>query len=178
MATQPEIIPAKTLWQATSAAVIIGLLVLVTAILPAQYNIDPTGIGNLLGLTALSPAQLSEAKTADKSESVAGAGEQTVELVIPSQSGLEYKMEMAAGNSLDYQWQTDGERIYFDLHGEPAGDTTGYFKSYTIAKAAKMEGSFIAPFAGSHGWYFKNEGRDTITIKLTINGEFDHARIL
>lgn len=178
MTTQPEIMPAKTLWQATGAAVIIGLLVLVTAILPAQYNIDPTGIGDVLGLTALSPEQLSKAKIADKSEADAGVGEQTVELVIPSQSGLEYKMDMAAGNSLDYQWQTDGERIYFDLHGEPAGDTTGYFKSYTIAKAAKMEGSFIAPFAGSHGWYFKNEGWDTITIKLTINGDFDHSRIL
>ena len=50
-------IPAKQLWLATLTAIAAGLVTLVTVIMPAEYNIDPTGIGARLGLTALSPEQ-------------------------------------------------------------------------------------------------------------------------
>ena len=35
----------------------VGLLVLLAAILPAEFGIDPLGIGNLTGLTELSRAE-------------------------------------------------------------------------------------------------------------------------
>ena len=38
----------------------------------------------------------------------------------------------------DHEWLTDGES-YFDLHGEPEGDTTGYFESYAIATTNEMK---------------------------------------
>ena len=54
---------AKQLWLATAAAFVIGLVTLVLVIMPAEYNIDPTGVGSALGLTALSPEKLAEAET-------------------------------------------------------------------------------------------------------------------
>ena len=33
---------------------VIAAIVLVTIVLPAEYNVDPTGIGRMLGLTSLS----------------------------------------------------------------------------------------------------------------------------
>jgi hypothetical protein len=51
------------------------------------------------------------------------------------------------------QTEHDGTPLYFDLHGEPQGDTTGYFESYAIATLRAMKGSFTSPFSGSHGWY-------------------------
>ena len=177
-----EQVSAKTLWQATAGAVVVGLIVLVTLIMPAEYNEDPTGIGAMLGLTALSPEALEAAKNAQNEQS-GSAGESDslgdfAQLVIPPMSGLEYKMSMTQGAQVTFEWMTDGAEVYVDMHGEPKGDTTGYFKSYTIARASKMEGSFIAPFEGSHGWYFKNETGEPISIQLFFNGEYQNPHLL
>ena len=73
---------------------------------------------------------------------------------------------------MNYEWSSNGGDIYVDLHGEPAGDTTGYFESYTIATVATMKGSFTAPFAGSHGWYWKNKTAQAIDIQLSVSGSY------
>lgn len=46
----------KSLLKATVVAIIVGGLILVTTVLPAEYSIDPTGIGAKLGLTKLGEA--------------------------------------------------------------------------------------------------------------------------
>ena len=54
---QPEYIPIasnKTLLVATISALVISVLIYFTVILPAEYNLDPTGIGKSMGLTVLS----------------------------------------------------------------------------------------------------------------------------
>ena len=71
-----------------------------------------------------------------------------------------------------YEWVTDGGELYVDLHGEPKGDTTGYFESYTIATTDEMKGSFTVPFDGSHGWYWKNTSEKDITIQLIFSGDY------
>ncbi len=43
----------KKIIVATFAALIIGIIILVTAVLPAEYGIDPTGIGKRAGFTKL-----------------------------------------------------------------------------------------------------------------------------
>ena len=73
---------------------------------------------------------------------------------------------------LEYEWTSNNTPLYFDLHGEPKGDTTGYFESYTIATSDEMKGSFTTPFAGSHGWYWKNTTESPITVKLIVKGEY------
>ena len=73
---------------------------------------------------------------------------------------------------MEYVWITDGEPLYFDLHGEPEGDTTGYFESYAIATLAEMKGSFTAPFTGVHGWYWKNNSDSPVAVQLIVKGEY------
>ena len=41
---------------ATAGALAIAIVVLVTTVLPAEYNVDPLGTGRALGLTALATA--------------------------------------------------------------------------------------------------------------------------
>jgi len=53
-ASPPE--PRK-LALATASAAIVAALVLVTAVLPAEYGLDPTGVGGLTGFVRLSDAQ-------------------------------------------------------------------------------------------------------------------------
>ncbi|MCC2637440.1 MAG: hypothetical protein K0Q68_1159 [Moraxellaceae bacterium] len=57
---------ANSLIKATAVALAIATVVLVTAVLPAEYGIDPTGLGSRLGLTALSgPAATVASPTAE-----------------------------------------------------------------------------------------------------------------
>lgn len=161
----------STLIKASVAATIVAAIALLTLILPAEYNIDPTGIGQRLGLTVL--AQSAEASPVDP-ESVpeSTASQQVIEITVPANKGIEYKLQMEQYDKVTYEWMTDGSSLYFDLHGEPEGDTTGYFESYAIATLDTMKGSFTAPFSGSHGWYWKNTSNNAVAIQLILNGRF------
>ncbi len=168
-------VSTKTLVKASITATVVAAIALVTFILPAEYNLDPTGIGHNLGLTTL--AQVAESKTVDSADEtvteVSGSSDfKTIEVLVPAGRGVEYKFAMQQYSKMTYEWLTDGEALYFDLHGEPEGDTTGYFESYTIATANEIKGSFTAPFAGSHGWYWKNKSDKPIAVQLLVKGEY------
>jgi hypothetical protein len=168
----------KTLVKASIWAVIVAAIALVLIILPAEYNIDPTGVGGKLGLTALAnptaTVQNTNSSAPQSGVGVKGSDEfQIIEVSVPAGRGIEYKFYMQQYQKLTYEWLTDGGELYFDLHGEPQGDTTGYFESYTIADSAEMKGSFTAPFAGSHGWYWKNNSDDEIAVQLMVKGEYE-----
>lgn len=172
MSQQTATLTRKTLFRYTLFSLVFAAITLITIILPAEYNIDPTGIGHALGLTVLSqaeepsvPSTLST-KVADKNVA------ERVDIIVPENSGVEYKFSMAQHQKLTYQWLTSGTALYFDLHGEPKGDTTGYFESYAIATLNGMEGSFTTPFAGVHGWYWKNTTNSPVTVQLTFKGQY------
>lgn len=161
----------STLIKASVAATIVAAIALLTLILPAEYNIDPTGIGQRLGLTVL--AQSAEASPVDpESIQESTASQQVIEITVPANKGIEYKLQMQQYDKVTYEWMTDGSSLYFDLHGEPDGDTTGYFESYAIATLDAMKGSFTAPFSGSHGWYWKNTSNKSVAIQLILSGQF------
>jgi len=164
---------SKTLFKASVFAVIIAAIVLVLIILPAEYNIDPTGFGKASGLTQLSSTE--EAAEQKQTSSSNGSStttnkEDTVTIEVLAGEGLEYKFFLEQYQKLEYSWNTDGKVIYFDFHGEPQGDTTGFFESFTIATTNKMSGTLTTPFAGSHGWYWRNDSDSSTTITLKTKG--------
>ena len=146
----------------------IAALALILFVLPAEYDIDPTGLGQKMGLTALAPPTQNAMPQSLKQ----GVQRDAVVLTIPAGKGIEYKLHMQAYQKANYQWLTDEGQLYVDLHGEPDGDTTGYFESYTIASVSEMKGSFTAPFTGSHGWYWKNNSTQDIEIQLLFSGDY------
>ncbi|KKO45455.1 hypothetical protein WG68_10430 [Arsukibacterium ikkense] len=165
-------VSTKTLVKASVAAAVVAIIALVTLILPAEYNIDPTGIGKQLGLTSI--AQAANAEPAAAQTLAKGNDEfQTIEIIVPAGRGVEYKFAMPQYAKMTFEWLTDGEPLYYDLHGEPEGDTTGYFESYTIATNSEVKGSFTAPFAGSHGWYWKNKSDKPVAVQLMVKGQYD-----
>ena len=165
-------VSSKTLIKASVSAVIIAAIVLVTVILPAEYNIDPTGVGKKLGLTVLATAGEEPQPTASLTANKGTDEFQTIEVTVPAGRGIEYKFYMKQHEKMTYEWLTDGEPLYFDLHGEPEGDTTGYFESFAIATTNEMKGSFTAPFAGSHGWYWKNNSDSDVQVQLLFSGQY------
>ncbi len=165
----------KSLIKATIIALVIAAIALVTIILPSEYNIDPTGTGKKLGLTVLATSQTDEESeiTPEQNIKQVDSASKIIEVSVPAGRGIEYKFAMDQFAKMEYEWMTDGQPLYFDLHGEPEGDTTGYFESYAIATNAEMKGSFTAPFAGSHGWYWKNNSDQDVAIQLIVEGEFE-----
>ena len=154
----------------TLFSLVFAAVTLLTVILPAEYNIDPTGIGHKLGLTIFNNVN-AETVSPNSAEKPKGSIE-TIKVTVPAWLGVEYKFDMAQYQKIEYEWVTDGAALYFDLHGDPKGDTTGYFESYAKATLNEMKGSFTAPFSGAHGWYWKNTSASPVTVQLIVKGEY------
>ncbi len=96
----------------------------------------------------------------------------SISITIPAQGDTEYKFYMEKDATLDYAWETDGTELFFDFHGEPAGDTTGYFESFTKGIDSQSNGSLTTSFEGTHGWYWKNDTPSPVTIELKVTGAY------
>lgn len=96
----------------------------------------------------------------------------TLVVTIPARGDKEYKLYLVEGASLEYTWKTEGTKLFYDFHGEPAGDTTGYFKSFKKATAHQASGTLTASFTGTHGWYWKNNSASAVVITLRVKGEY------
>jgi len=161
-----------SLIKALAIAFFIASVLFITLVLPAEFGIDPTGTGNRLGLMNLVAVE-AEAPLVLR----AGEGDLTPRtdetvIAIPANSGLEYKFFLTQHGSLNYEWSADTP-LYFDLHGEPEGDTTGYFESYGAATVDEMKGTITTPFAGSHGWYWSNSTSEDIDVTLKTQGNYE-----
>jgi hypothetical protein len=171
------------------AAVIAGIL-LVIVVLPAEYGIDPTGIGQKLDLKNLSTttdektrpptlvAALVDVDSITHTEKTI-VTKQTVdyrsdtrEIVLAPGKGLEIKTRLAKGGSLIYAWKTkNGEKISHDFHGDPIHAKNDEFESFIEEKAvSESKAALIAPFTGVHGWYWKNTTSAPVTVLLQASG--------
>ena len=163
---------SRTPWailKATLLALVVAVLVLVVAVLPAEYGLDLTGAGRLLGLNALA----SEETTAIVSQERAYKTD-TIEFVLGSYESVEYKYRLDAAASLQYSWEATRPVIY-DFHAEPDGAPAGYAESFDQQTRGQSHGTYVAPFPGIHGWYWENPGTGDIAIRLTSAGFYSEA---
>ena len=50
----PNVLPSsRTLLRSTLLALAVAIALLVTTVLPAEFGVDPTGVGRVLGLTEM-----------------------------------------------------------------------------------------------------------------------------
>ena len=96
-----------------------------------------------------------------------------IKVPIRAKGEIEYKFRMKKGAKLQYAWESDGPTLFFDFHGEPKGDTTGYFKSYKESTNTKSSGFLTAPFEGIHGWYWKNSSNKPVVVTLKVKGDYE-----
>lgn len=111
--------------------------------------------------------------TLRQSERIDNNWKDSISILIPARGDKEYKLSLAKGATLDYTWETDnGSVLFYDFHGEPAGDTSGYFKSFEKSTEIQSTGSLSAVFSGTHGWYWKNNNTEAVTVTLKIRGDY------
>jgi hypothetical protein len=196
MPSQPSV-PAQQLLRSSAVAAAVAAVILGVAVLPAEYGIDPTGIGKMLGLTALHAAPAaSQMQTlpqpltppSEQGSQVSARGEQRALTIASRQSisyrtdrrditllpgqGLEMKALMSKGATLIYAWKTsDGAALEHDFHGEPVPAGPDEFESYIEDKnVSESNGALVAPFTGLHGWYWKNHNSTPVTLVLDASG--------
>jgi hypothetical protein len=156
---------------ATAGALVAAAIILVTAVLPAEYNIDPLGTGRLLGLSDLAGAATSGAiKRQD-----AAYKTNTASFVLGPYEFVEFKYRLEQGATMVYSWTATGPVIY-DFHSEPEGAPAGYAESFDKAQSPAAHGSYTAPFSGIHGWFWENPNSKLVTITLTTAGFYSSAQ--
>lgn len=103
--------------------------------------------------------------------------EDTVSIRVPAGKGLEFKMNVLKYGKVKYEWVTDRGVLFSDFHGEvkeenPDPNKKEYFQSYTEAYSNNVIGTFLAPYEGRHGWYFKNNSKTDIVVSLKLKGQY------
>ncbi len=166
------------------AALLVSGLLLVVAVLPAEYGVDPLGVGRRLGLTAMNDVkkgmdafQATRAASAGGAPTVApqerGYQHETVDFKLAPRGSIEYKYRLDKGEALLYSWKATG-LVNYELHAEPDGAPRGYAESYEKVNARNTaSGTLTAPFSGIHGWYWENPSDTEVTVTLSAAGFYN-----
>ena len=182
--------PKKTLLIATAGAALVGALIVVGAVLPAEYNQDPLGIGKATGLSRLwAPKEVSVDPTEGNQplarEYPAAWRSDVIEIPLGSGdlgvgSELEYKVRMKKGATLIYSWSVEGGtpgEFYYDMHGHtivPEGSKAEMVVStYKQDVGMGASGALIAPFDGIQGWYLQNQAVPPAKVTLKLAGFYE-----
>ncbi|PTQ10009.1 hypothetical protein CLG96_12760 [Sphingomonas oleivorans] len=190
MSTVPSSLPyqtsPRTLARASLAALAAGAAIVTLFVLPAEYGIDPTGIGGALGLTRMAGGEADEGADTPAVPAAAAApipeqnqasiakatplrSDEKV-LTLAPHSGIEVKARMKTGDHFVFRWQSTGP-VRMDMHGEPTHGPEGEFSTYWKQKdLSEAQGAFTAPFDGTHGWYWRNRGETPVTIRIKTSG--------
>jgi hypothetical protein len=184
-------------------AILAAAVVLVTVILPAEYNIDPTRLGAALGLTALNapaktvqvtdvvggnekyrdvpvpdfgePVPLPNPAVFQKKSSTSRSDALTITLQPGQQT--EIKALLKTAQVVTFSWSAEGGTVYTDFHGHEPGAGDDFWVRYEEQQSGTGgNGSLVAPFDGEHGWYWLSLSEQPVTIKLAVNGY--HEKII
>jgi hypothetical protein len=191
--TPPDAIGAaapskRTLLLSIAGAVAVAVVITFGAVLPAEYNQDPLGLGRATGLSRLwAPKEevVSPEAAGGPAARREAAAFRTDTFEIPlaadgdevRRNALEFKVRLPKGGTLLYSWQAEGlavpEDLMFDFHGHTvAAEAKGAVSvaDYEKASGAAANGSLTAPVDGIHGWYFRNRSDRPIKVRLKLSG--------
>ena len=189
---KPEDLPTKAQLRRSSIIAGIGAVAIgVMVYMPAELGKDPTGIGTILGLTEMgeikqqlkAEAEADALLHSDEQSSLMNdllglfvstahaqeAWQDTITFTLAPGEFTEIKATMAEGATLFYAWNSEGGRINFDLHAHAGGENVTYEKGRGKTEG---EGSFETPFAGDHGWFWRNRDDEAVTVTLQLRGDY------
>ena len=191
----PEELPSSAqLLRSTLLAFLAAIVILVTIVLPAEYNIDPTGIGRAIGLAEMGEIKQELAREAEEDRKMHGdqssllngllglfastahaqeSWRDEITFTLAPGEYTEVKLVMNEGDSAEYAWSTDGGRINYDLHAHGGGKSVDYVKGRGETSG---EGGFEAPFAGDHGWFWRNRDKVDVTVTLKTRGDYSEVK--
>lgn len=200
---KPEDLPTPAqLRRSTLIAVIVAAVIGVTVVLPAEYAIDPTGLGGPTGLQEMGEIKQQLQREADEDDHHSDASQETHSLAnavfglligtahaqsvdastewtdeavftLAPGEGYEIKLTMTEGAVAEFEWIAEGGRINYDLHAHAGGKDARYKRG---RGAERDSGSFTAEFDGDHGWFFRNRDKQPVTVTLRVRGDYSEIK--
>lgn len=187
-----EDLPTKAQLRRSSIIAGIGAVFIGVAVyMPAELGQDPTGVGTILGLTEMGQIKQQLKAEAEADALLHGedqsslmndilgllvstahaqeAWQDTITFTLEPGEFTEIKATMEEGATLIYSWTSEGGRINFDLHAHAGGENVTYEKGRGKTEG---EGSFETPFAGDHGWFWRNRDKEAVTVTLQLRGNY------
>ena len=152
-----------------STSFVVAGLALVFFVLPAEYGVDPIGVGDALGITGMSGYSVSALSTESSDYA-----EDYIEFSLAPFESIEYKYTLGAGQAMVYSWSTEDE-VVFDFHSEEVGTDPEDAVSWSVGRGQAEHGTYVAPFSGIHGWFWENRGQDDVVVRLKTNGFFSES---
>lgn len=196
-----ELPSSKQLVRSTVIAAAAAGAILVAVVLPAEYGIDPTGAGTVLGLTEMGQIKMQLAAEAEADRAAeaqaapaaapaaatpaaqrpaapapartAGTRSDEMAVTLSPGEGAEVKLTMVEGAQANFSWTVSGGVVNFDLHGDGGGRSARYEQGRGVPGA---EGVLQAAFDGNHGWYWRNRGQAPVTVTLRTSGAYSEIR--
>ncbi|NDV02811.1 hypothetical protein [Pseudoroseicyclus tamaricis] len=169
-------------------AALAATAVTVLFVLPAEYGIDPTGVGGATGLTRISePQELVVTPVSDVPFEIARSHavpyrEDTIMVRVGGldefYGQVEYKLTMQAGDTLLYSWSSP-EELYYEFHGhdDPNAHDPGAgpmeVMEYENGRATEASGVLTAPIDGIHGWFLANRKMEPVMMELHLAGWYE-----
>ncbi|MEQ9207530.1 MAG: hypothetical protein RLN78_09205 [Phycisphaerales bacterium] len=176
----------QKLFKSTIIAIVSAVIILVTIVLPAEYGVDPTGIGSLTGLKRMGEIKTALAEELEADQPIAEEEATPNELPISDQQrsetmsvtlgageSTEIKITMQKNSTVDFNWSSNAAPPFYDLHGDSKDIS---YHIYEKGTAASKQGTLVAAFDGNHGWYWKNRSNTPITITLTATGSYQDIK--
>ena len=166
-----ELPTIRQLAQASVTAFVVATLLLVVCVLPAEFAIDPTGLGRALGLMQLGELKKEQSTVIAEGQSTTRTDE--LKLTLSPGQSAEIKATMKAKDTLEYVWEADNGPLFFEFHGDPKGKPDSQFVGYEKAtKQASKE-----TFECKHGWYWKNINAQIVTVTLRTRGVYQSVSV-
>lgn len=205
MPTRAELPTTGQLLRSTAIAIAAAAALLVTVVLPAEYAIDPTGIGKVLGLTEMGEIkqQLAEEAAMDAAATtepealsatpIAPVVSKVDEQAAPAPAPVAEQpiwtdtvtLTLAPGEAAEVKLvMKAGETTTYawrvdngHLNSDLHGDgTRGQSTSYRKGRAETEDtGDFTAAFDGSHGWFWRN--RSDVSVELTLDTKGAYSEV-
>ena len=153
-------------------ALIAAVLAMVLFVLPAEYDIDPTGLGETMGIKGMSGYQVGALTTQSS-----GVHQDRASFWLAPFESVEYKYTLAEGQSMVFDWRAVSALpadVIFEMHSEIDADPDQSV-TFEMSRGDAQRGTFVAPFSGVHGWYWENRGVGEVEVVLEATGFFTHG---
>lgn len=189
-----ELPSSQQLRNSTLIALAIAAVILGAVVLPAEYAIDPTGVGRALQLTDMGEIKqqlaLEAEEDSQKDSGIApftaavaaplatvqqkapqpeAAWKDVTQFVLKPGEGIEYKLKMEKGAKALFDWTVEGGTVNYDTHGDGFGRSISYEKGRGVPT---KQGELIAAFSGNHGWFWRNRGQVNVSVTLKTAGDY------
>jgi hypothetical protein len=194
------------LLRSTGIAAVVASALLATVVLPAEYGVDPTGVGSILGLTEMGrikmqlaaeaeadaaadaavpgapapasspPVEAEPATPAASAEPVEAASAWTGTFTINLAPDAGYEVKLVMEEGATARFEWFTDGPGVNFDTHGDGAGISYHGYDKGRNVERQDGELTAAFKGSHGWFWRNRSGAPVVITLRTAGDYSDVK--